>query len=127
MDYNGSLKSKNVRDRYDVCDGNVFQSLITDLGINEYTPGSDINMVGSALDDQSFCFIQEKTLDFNGKNNTFCVFLGQVESTSLLQSAGHLPQSWAPDYVLCLHKAVTLQRSLLGASATGCGVFAEQL
>ena len=49
MDYNGSLKSKHVRDRYDVCDGNVFQSLITDLGINEYTPGSDINMVGSAL------------------------------------------------------------------------------
>jgi hypothetical protein len=41
VDYNGSFKSLIVCDGLDVCGGNVFQSLKTVLGMNEYTPGSD--------------------------------------------------------------------------------------
>ena len=41
VDYNGSLKNLIVRDGLDVCGGNVFQSLIIVLGMNEYAPGSD--------------------------------------------------------------------------------------
>ena len=44
MDCNGAIKSLIVRDGFDVCVGNVFQSLITALGMNECTPGSDTNM-----------------------------------------------------------------------------------
>ena len=41
VDYNGSFKSLIVCDGLDVCGGNVFQSLITVLGMNEYNSGSD--------------------------------------------------------------------------------------
>ena len=42
MDYNSSFKSLIVLDGLDFCGGNVFQSFITVLGINEYIPGSEL-------------------------------------------------------------------------------------
>ena len=49
MDYNGSFKRLIVRDGYYVCGGNVFQSLTTVLGIDEYILGSNTNMFESTL------------------------------------------------------------------------------
>ena len=49
MGCDSSFKCLIVRDELDVCGGNVFQSLIAVLGMNEYTLGSDTNMFESAL------------------------------------------------------------------------------
>ena len=62
MDYNGSFKSRIVRDGLDVCGGNVFQSLITVLGINEYNHRSDTNIFESASHGQKYSALNKQFL-----------------------------------------------------------------